>query len=219
MVTESEQWLAIPGFEGRYEASDHGRIRSLDRVIAARNGSRWRPGQPGLPGTRRIRGRVLSPGRKTASGHLHVVLEGVDRTVHSLVLETFTGPCPPGMEALHADDNPGNNRLSNLSWGTRSENSYDAIRNGRHFHASAAHCKRGHELTPENLQSHSGGSRNRRTCLACRRERAAIYKAGQRLVPDGHCPNGHPKIPENRLTNGEGRTRCKLCAYRRTPTH
>lgn len=205
-------WAPIPGFEGRYEASDSGLIRSLDRVIETRNGSRWKPGQPGTPGIRRLKGRVLRPGKIGSLEHLHVVLAGrVDRTVHSLVLEAFVGPCPEGMEARHLDDNPTNNHLSNLVWGSRSENSYDAIRNDKHFHAGLTHCKRGHELTPENTQRHENSER--RTCLACRRERQAIYNSGGRLVPEGLCPNGHPKIPENRLPNGEGRTRCKVCAY------
>lgn len=197
-------WAPIPGFEARYEASDAGLIRSLDRVIKTKRGSR------------RLKGRILKPGKLGNTNHRHVVLEGrVDRTVHSLVLEAFVGPCPPGMEARHRDDDPTNNALENLVWGSRSQNSDDAIRNDRHFHAGLTHCKRGHELTPENTQQHSGDnsrSGNRRTCLACRRERQAIYQAGGRVVPEGFCPNGHPKTPENRITNGPGRTRCKPCA-------
>lgn len=206
------QWAPIPGFEGRYEASDTGLIRSLDRVIEARHGSRGRPGES-VPGTRRIKGRVLKPGRIGTSDHRHVVLDGrADRTVHSLVLETFVGPRPPGMEARHVNDDPTDNRLENLCWGTRSENSHDAIRNERHFHAGLTHCRRGHELTPENMQQHTSSGR-RRTCLACRRERQALYATGGRLVPEGYCPNGHPKTPDNRISNGAGRTRCKVCAY------
>lgn len=204
------EWKAVVGFEGRYEISDTGLIRSLDRIIHTRNGSRWKPGEPGIPGIRRLKGRVLKPGTLAPSGHLHVVLEGrVDKTIHTMVLEAFVGPCPDGLMARHADDDPTNNTLSNLSWGTRSENSYDAIRNEKHFHAGLTHCKRGHELTLENTQRHESGKR--RTCLACRRERQAVYTSGGRLVPEGFCPNGHPKTPENRMPNGEGRTRCKVC--------
>lgn len=198
------QWKSVPGFDGHYEASDTGLIRSLDRMITTVS----RTGKP-YPQLRP--GRILKPGKIGVSDHLHVVLEGrVDRTVHALILETFVGPCPPGREALHRDDDPSNNNLSNLSWGTRSENSYDAIRNDRHFHAGLTHCIRGHEFTPENMQQHS--SSRRRTCLACRRERQTVYNSGGRVVPEGFCPNGHPKTPENRITNGPGRTRCKVCA-------
>lgn len=212
----SMHWAPIPGYEGRYEASDTGLIRSLDRVIEVRNGSRWKPGEPGTPGIRRLKGKVLRPGKLGNANHRHVVLAGrAGRTVHSLVLEAFIGPCPPGMEARHLDDDPTNNNLSNLVWGTRSENSGDAIRNDKHFHAGLTHCKRGHELTPENTQRHGPdtANANQRTCLACRRERQAVYNSGGRIVPEGFCPNGHPKTPENRITNGAGRTRCKVCAY------
>lgn len=56
--------------------------------------------------------------------------KGVTRTVHRLVLEVFVGPCPEGMEALHADGTRTNNKLENLRWGTRSENMQDAIAHG-----------------------------------------------------------------------------------------
>jgi hypothetical protein len=67
-----------------------------------------------------------------ASGHMHVELRrGDDRYVHTLVLEAFVGPCPSGQECRHLDGDPGNNRLSNLKWGTRRENSADRIGHGR----------------------------------------------------------------------------------------
>jgi hypothetical protein len=52
------------------------------------------------------------------------------RYVHHLVLEAFVGPCPVGLECLHGDDNPSNNQLGNLRWGTHSENLFDRTRNG-----------------------------------------------------------------------------------------
>jgi hypothetical protein len=50
--------------------------------------------------------------------------------LHRLVLESFVGPAPAGMECRHLDGNPANNRLSNLCWGTKSENALDSIRHG-----------------------------------------------------------------------------------------
>jgi hypothetical protein len=52
------------------------------------------------------------------------------RYVHHLVLEAFVGPCPPGQETRHLDGNKENNALSNLVWGTHSENVGDQIRHG-----------------------------------------------------------------------------------------
>lgn len=85
---------------------------------------------------------------------------------------------------------------------------------GTHFHAGLIQCKRGHDLTdPDNLQKTAKG--NRRTCLACRRDRQALYNAGSQVTVDGFCINGHPITPENRYTNGSGRSRCKPCANKR----
>jgi hypothetical protein len=53
-----------------------------------------------------------------------------DVFVHVLVLEAFVGPCPEGCEARHLDGSRDNNNINNLVWGTRSENSIDAIRDG-----------------------------------------------------------------------------------------
>jgi hypothetical protein len=50
--------------------------------------------------------------------------------VHRLVLEAFVGPCPEGMEGCHNDGNRLNNDLSNLRWGTRSDNRDDARKHG-----------------------------------------------------------------------------------------
>lgn len=51
--------------------------------------------------------------------------------VHILVLEAFVGPRPEGMEGCHEDDDPSNNHVSNLKWGTRQDNAKDASRNGK----------------------------------------------------------------------------------------
>ena len=52
------------------------------------------------------------------------------KQVHRLILETFVGPCPKGMECCHYNDVPSDNRLENLRWDTRSNNLRDSFRNG-----------------------------------------------------------------------------------------
>ena len=47
--------------------------------------------------------------------------------IHRLVLESYTGKCPEGMECRHLDSNPINNNLNNLAWGTKSENMIDNV--------------------------------------------------------------------------------------------
>lgn len=211
--TQSEEWRPVVGHEGTYEVSDRGAVRSLDRTIQTRNGSRWLPGVPGKQGIRRLKGRTLQPGTM-AAGHQYVVIGRRTRTVHSLMAEAFLGPRPEGWEVRHLNGNPADNRLANLQYGTRSENAEDSKRHGTHFHAGVTECIRGHDLTdPANLQKTAKG--DRRTCLACRRERQALYDAGTQVTVEGYCINGHPMTPENRYTNGPRGTRCKPCARER----
>ena len=109
-----EIWKNIPGYEGRYQVSNLGAVRSLDhpvRVVAR-----------GTEATRLSPGKLLRPG-KMNSGHVTVALgKGNSRCVHQLVLEAFVGPRPKGHEVLHLNHNPSDNRLANLKYGTRSEN-------------------------------------------------------------------------------------------------
>lgn len=148
-----EKWKTIPGYEGRYEVSDLGSVRSLDRKDTR---------------GRRRKGRVMSL-RRQPSGHLTVSLcNGQQRSfpVHRLVLLAFVGPCPDGMEACHENDVPDDNRLANLRWDTRSANVMDSVRNGLHFMASKTSCPQGHPYTEENTYTYPTG---RRACHECRR--------------------------------------------------
>lgn len=63
-------------------------------------------------------------------GYLHVNLNGKTVRIHRLVLEEFRGSCPHGLEARHLDGNQRNNRLENLTWGTKVENAGDKILHG-----------------------------------------------------------------------------------------
>ncbi|BCI54928.1 hypothetical protein NIIDNTM18_42060 [Mycolicibacterium litorale] len=198
-----EQWRPVVGCENAYEVSDQGRVRSLDRIGTQING------KTGTQYMSRRRGKILRPATAN-SGHRYVVLQGrTTRTVHSLVADAFLGPRPAGAEVRHKNGRPDDCRASNLEYGTRSENAEDSKRHGTHFHAGLLECKRGHDLTdPRNLQK---SKTNKRVCLACRRDRAQLYKAGQQVKAEGCCINGHPAIPENRYTNGVGKSRCKVC--------
>ena len=161
----TEQWRAIPGYEGYYEASPIGRIRSIARsVTAVRDGKTV---------TWNLKSKIIRP--RPVFGYSQVTLSvaAVHRhfRVHRLVLETFVGPCPAEMEALHANDIRDDNRLENLRWGTRSENLHDMVRNGNHHGAKKTHCKRGHPLVGENIKPQSGG-RKGRACRTCGKEQS-----------------------------------------------
>ena len=71
---------------------------------------------------------------KNKSGYFKVSLHKDKKiyykSIHRLILETFVGPCPFGMESCHNDGNPSNNKLSNLRWDTPSNNMKDKIKHG-----------------------------------------------------------------------------------------
>lgn len=126
-VDISEQWLAVPDFEGFYEVSDHGNVRSFDRTIfkrAVRNG-------PLVQTTRR--GKILKPCPDTHGYPMvNLCVGGVNKSflVHHLVLAAFVCRRPEGKECRHLDGNRTNPRLSNLEWGTSLENTQDKMRHG-----------------------------------------------------------------------------------------
>ena len=110
----TENWRPVVGYEGEYEVSDLGRIRSL----------LWDDGP-----------RVLSARRHTKYGHLAVDLKGKAKSVHRAVYEAFVGEIPGNEVIRHLDGNPANNALSNLKTGSRSENFHDCYAyGGRHGH-------------------------------------------------------------------------------------
>lgn len=117
----AEIWLQIPGFD-IYQASDRGRVRSIDRRV---------DGPWGTP-SRIKRGKILS-GTPDRDGYLWVTLyrsTQYRRAMHVLVLEAFSGKCPYGMQARHLDGYNQNNRPDNLKWGTKVEDAADKKRHG-----------------------------------------------------------------------------------------
>jgi hypothetical protein len=122
-----ETWRPVVGFEGRYEVSDLGRVRSLDRTRAIP--TRLRSGETRTL-IRHLKGRVLRPGR-ASHGYYTVNLDQEARCLHELVLLAFRGPKAPGQLARHLDGDKANNRLGNLVWGSPLENVQDTARHGR----------------------------------------------------------------------------------------
>jgi hypothetical protein len=100
-----EMWLPVRGFEGRYDISSRGRIRSCRT------------------------GRIL---KTPATGPFYPMVELDGRTyrVHILQALTFLGPRPAGMLALHWNDRKTDLRIANIRWGSHRENFADALRNG-----------------------------------------------------------------------------------------
>ena len=73
--------------------------------------------------------RILKPS-KSEAGYWVVTLNRQTKYIHRLVLETFVGPCPVGMETRHLDGIKINNKYSNLKWDTPSNNNLDKRKHG-----------------------------------------------------------------------------------------
>lgn len=235
---EIEKWAPVVGFEGRYEVSDHGQVRSLPRRIQqlSRGGNMFE---------RTFPGKILKQVVHSDSGYPYVGLyrqtgPAVSRTVHTLVLDAFVGPCPSGQLARHLDGNPANNLLSNLLWGTHSENCYDTIRHGRNPRSNQVTCGRGHALAGSNLIP-STAKKGYRGCLSCVQattiawrirdtfashdEREAYiqaeadrrFAAGPVSRPPGQIERcrraGHEYTEENTYRDGKEYRRCIQCAH------
>jgi hypothetical protein len=89
------------------------------------------------------------------------------------------GPCPLGMEALHWDDDINNNHLSNLRWGTRTDNMRDLSRNQR-GNAGLEFCPSGHPYDETNTYIYPG-TRKHRGCRECGRLHSQAKRARARL--------------------------------------
>lgn len=167
-------WLPIPEWEGWYEVSDTGLVRSVTRTLTLSDGR-----------VRTFQGVVLSPSTGEY-GHQSITLYrqdgGTGVYVHQLVMRAFVGPPPEGMEVCHNDGDATNNRRSNLRYDTSLENTLDNVRNGTHHYAKRDADKWGHLLLGPNLRQ----AKNQRVCLTCHNVRNQMSKARKagRPVPD-----------------------------------
>lgn len=204
--TQAEEWRPIPGYEGYYEVSDHGRVRSIDRTVPHT-----------YSGHLTLKGKELKQ-VKGKRGYFFVNLTKERKsktfTVHRLVALAFIGAPPfPNADCCHWDDDKDNNHVSNLRWGTRSDNVQDSIRNGTNERLNRTHCVNGHEFNEENTR-YSGGQR---VCIACSRKRSREHAAKNRKRGKGTrlrdtCIHGHEMSGDNVSYTKTGRRRCNICA-------
>lgn len=143
-----EIWKPVYGYDGLYEVSSTGDVRSVDRIATHQMG-----------GPLKLRGKKLSV-HVNPKGYCTYALcrHGKLKTfaAHTLVLEAFVGPRPEGQEACHLDGNRQNPRLDNLRWDTRVENQRDRLVHGTDIRGEKhPKCK----LTEEQVQSIRNDSR------------------------------------------------------------
>ncbi len=185
-----EEWRSVPGYEGLYEVSSLGRVRS----------SGWTRTNPLTGGSSFYPGKILDPDT-TQFGHKRVYLYGngqrVRKLVHRLVAEAFI-PNPDDLPfVLHWDDDPSNNHRENLRWGTPGDNAKDSVRNGSHVETRKTHCPKDHPYSDKNTHVNGRGFRR---CLTCRKERR------EQGLPEGDPRHGTPNGHDNYGC------RCSLCS-------
>lgn len=163
-------WLPVNGWP-YYEVNENGEVRSLDREFPDPLGR-----------TFRRRGKMLTA--YMANGYPTVTLSARDRRrtqqVHRIVAEAFIGPRPEGADIRHLDGNPRNNHVSNLAYGTRSENMLDEVHAGRHYQTRKTHCPQGHPYSVENTYKTKNNKRQCRTCVRTRARENQRRRAAER---------------------------------------
>jgi len=105
-----EEWRNVVGFEGLYEISNHGNVRSLKTGKIKNQTINKKDNRPFLNLWKENKQKIMRP--------------------HKLVLEAFVGICPQGMECCHNDGNTLNNHIDNLRWDTHTNNIHDRIKHG-----------------------------------------------------------------------------------------
>lgn len=141
------KWVAVA--DG-YEVNDAGAVRSLPR-----HG--------------RTRGRVLKP--SLVGRYAAVMLPGRQMLyLHKAVMAAFVGPRPDGAVIRHLDGDVWNNAVTNLAYGTASENEHDKIVHGRNPYLSKTQCPKGHPYDDANT-GYQGPNKRHRYCRTCARDK------------------------------------------------
>lgn len=159
-----EEWRDIPGYEGYYQASNLGRIRSLYRAFPrnpndekeCRDIEAYCATAPRSP-KKILKQAIGFAGRRFVMLCKHS--RGKRFQVHRLVLAAFVGECPEGMECRHLDGDHTNNRLENLRWGTRVQNAQDRVRHGTHARGEQAAAAKLTEAQVREIRADPRGAR------------------------------------------------------------
>lgn len=116
-----EEWKDIKGYEGLYQVSNKGRVKSLDREVIHKNGL-----------IKLYKGRVLINNNLTKYPSIHLYLNGKVKNylIHRLVAQAFILNTLNKLEVNHINGIKKDNRVENLEWCTRSENTIHAYKTG-----------------------------------------------------------------------------------------
>jgi len=182
---QSEDWRPVVGYEGVYEVSTHGRVRSVDRRQLCESGFE-----------KTYQGRILSP-FYSKKGYASVTISVSGRhkniMVHRMVAEAFIAnpkhlPCVD-----HVDTNVNNNHVENLRWCTQIQNSHNPITR-KHFVDSVSRSvirvdKEGNTKKYQRLMDvKSDGFSPTKVCVCCRRTKGRYFHRGYAWYYDGDEP-------------------------------
>lgn len=187
-----DEWVPVPGWEGFYEITRSGRVRSLDRMVYSTMGR-----------SHLKKGHELKS-RSDKTRYVNYMLNDGERktmkNLHRLLAETFI-PNPDNLpEVRHLNDDPRDNRLENLAWGTHYDNMQDLLGNKGHHNSNKTHCKRGHEFTEENTYF---APNEGRVCKICRDARVKGHHEKY--------ANTEPKEHGTVTAYKVNKCRCELC--------
>lgn len=132
-IEKAELWKPVKDFEGLYEVSNFGRVKSVDRIIDTKT-------KIGTACKRKLKGKILKNG-KDSHGYPHVTLSDKSKknfaAIHRLVAEAFIPKIEGKNYVNHIDSDYTNNFIENLEWCTSSENNTHGWRYGNHVSVNA----------------------------------------------------------------------------------
>lgn len=171
-----EKWKPVRDFEGLYEVSNFGRVRSLDRIVKTSRGSRH------------FHSYMLSQ-TTTRKGYYSVLLckdgKQYTKAVHRLVAIAFIPTKDIGLQVNHIDGNKRNNHVDNLEWCTNSYNQIHAYSNGLR-QSQKGELNGGHKLTHDDVleirQLYETGKTQRELAKMYNVSQMAIYRVVHKIT-------------------------------------